>query len=304
MHPVLTAIARLLLGTSLFSSLFLSRPWFDASEGVTLAEYAAAAYCPPETISNWTCPRCAGLTANFEPHAVVYDEAWNLQGYVGYSSDFQKLMVVFRGTIGSSLENWIHNLMATRTQANLPGMPDDAKVHDGFYRSWTRSLLQKQVIEAVQDILKERGVVPVLVVGHSLGGALATLCAAELMYTYNLTDVQLYTFGSPRVGNAAFAEALRNSTLDHTRMTHDRDVVPTVPFEHLGFHHTAREVWQRTVRVGRSPMTLSVEVICDEYGEDPNCQNSICGYPGSCASVADHLEYLGVSLGSTSTSPC
>ena len=48
MHPVLTAIiARLLLGTSLFSSLFLSRPWFDASEGVTLAEYAAAAYCPP-----------------------------------------------------------------------------------------------------------------------------------------------------------------------------------------------------------------------------------------------------------------
>ena len=136
MHPVLTAIARLLLGT-LFSPLFLSRPWFDASEGVTLAEYAAAAYCPPETISNWTCPRCAGLTANFEPHAVVYDEAWNLQGYVGYSSEFQKLMVVFRGTIGSSLENWIHNLMATRTQANLPGMPDDAKVHDGFYRSWT-----------------------------------------------------------------------------------------------------------------------------------------------------------------------
>ena len=126
-------------------------------------------------------------------------------------------MVVFSGTSGSSLENWIHNLMATRTQANLPGMPDDAKVHDGFYRSWTRSLLQKQVTEAVQDILKERGVVPVLVVGHSLGGALATLCAAELMYTYNLTDVQLYTFGSPRVGNAAFAEALRNSTLDHTK---------------------------------------------------------------------------------------
>jgi hypothetical protein len=116
--------------------------------------------------------------------------------------------------------------------------------------------------------------------------------------------LQLYTFGSPRVGNAAFAEAMRNSTLDHKRMTHDRDVVPTVPFEHLGFHHTAREVWQRTVRVGRSPMTLSVEVICDEYGEDPNCQNSICGYPGSCTSVADHLEYLGVSLGSTATSPC
>ena len=284
MHPMLTAIARLLLGTSLFSSL-LSRPWFDVSEGVTMAEYAAAAYCPPEIIGNWTCPRCGGLTANFEPHAVVHDDAWNLQGYVGYSTELQKAMVVFRGTIGSSLENWIHNLMATRTQANLPGM-------------------QKQVTEAVQDVLKERGDVPVLVVGHSLGGALATLCAAELMYTYNLTDLQLYTFGSPRVGNAAFAEAMRNSTLDHKRMTHDRDVVPTVPFEHLGFHHTAREVWQRTVRVGRSPMTLSVEVICDEYGEDPNCQNSICGYPGSCTSVADHLEYLGVSLGSTATSPC
>jgi hypothetical protein len=93
---MLTAIARLLLGTSLFSSL-LSRPWFDVSEGVTMAEYAAAAYCPPEIIGNWTCPRCGGLTANFEPHAVVHDDAWNLQGYVGYSTELQKAMVVFSG---------------------------------------------------------------------------------------------------------------------------------------------------------------------------------------------------------------
>ena len=55
---------------------------------------------------------------------------------------------------------------------------------------------------------------PVTVVGHSLGGALATR-AAELVTELELKNVRLYTFGCPRVGNAAFAKALMNSTLVH-----------------------------------------------------------------------------------------
>ena len=82
--------------------------------------------------------------------------------------------------------------MANSSQPS--GMPDVPKFTTDFMV--VDPLTTASSDEAVQDVLKGRGVVPVLVVGHSLGGALATLCAAELIYTYNLTDVQLYTFGS------------------------------------------------------------------------------------------------------------
>jgi len=181
---------------------------------------------------------------------------------VGYSPALGSVLAVFRGTKEKSLKNWIHNLMTTRTQIEYPGgsLPADARVHDGFYRSWTRSVLQKQTTDAIQAIFKARGaVLPVVVIGravqvdpgltaldscalklkdhsglsafkfffqfqlapphigHSLGGALATLCAAELVTEYNLTAVRLYTFGCPRVGNRPFAIALRNTTLLDTR---------------------------------------------------------------------------------------
>jgi triacylglycerol lipase len=46
----------------------------------------------------------------------------------------------------------------------------------------------------------------VVVCGHSLGGALATLCASDLAgYLGAKCAVSSYTFGSPRVGNAVFA---------------------------------------------------------------------------------------------------
>jgi hypothetical protein len=304
------ALGAFTLGTLGSSFLPSRRPFFDLEEGITMAEYAAASYCPAETIGNWTCERCVGRIDGFVPTAVVHDPAWNLQAYVGFEPG-RGLLVVFRGTVEGSLENWIHNVMTTRTKVKFPGMPKNAKVHDGFYRSWTRSTLKKEIVEAVRAELHARDAereddspTTVTVVGHSLGGALATLCATDLVTEENITSVRLYTFGCPRVGNEAFARALQNTTLVHTRVTHDRDVVPTLPFRHLGFHHTAREVWQRTLRIGRSSMSLSVEIICDGSGEDMFCQNSLCSVPGKCSKIADHLEYLGVSLGGDADREC
>ena len=66
------------------------------------------------------------------------------------------ILVVFRGTVETSLENWIHNVMTTRTKVKYPGMPKTAKVHDGFYRSWTRSTLKRGIVKAVRAELHAR----------------------------------------------------------------------------------------------------------------------------------------------------
>src|SRR5262249_13938988 len=68
--------------------------------------------------------------------------------------------------------------------------------------------------------------------GHSLGGALATLAAAHL----GRDAVQgLYTYGCPRVGDAAFAAVLPRRS--HFRFVHRDDWVTTVPPDLLGYVH-------------------------------------------------------------------
>jgi len=62
---------------------------------------------------------------------------------------------------------------------------------------------------------------PLWMTGHSLGGALATLASDRLDGVRGL-----YTFGSPRVGDDAFAAHFRVTTY---RFVHHRDIMPRVP---------------------------------------------------------------------------
>lgn len=70
------------------------------------------------------------------------------------------------------------------------------------------------------------------VTGHSLGAALATLCAlhaaalCEKMGVH--CPIDLYTFASPRVGNPAFAKVCREK-LNAFRIANSEDVVPGIP---------------------------------------------------------------------------
>ncbi|WDE12415.1 lipase family protein [Thalassomonas haliotis] len=76
-------------------------------------------------------------------------------------------------------------------------------------------------------------------VGHSLGGALATLAAEWIKSEYKV-PVYLYTFGSPRVGLQGFAVKSTNSIDEVFRCTHGADPVPmgpVWPFYHTGHDH-------------------------------------------------------------------
>jgi hypothetical protein len=72
--------------------------------------------------------------------------------------------------------------------------------------------------------------------GHSLGGALATLAALDVLATLRLkcTDVVVYTLGSPRVGNHTFANAFNKSVPHCFRLQVDGDIVTGFPKTKLG----------------------------------------------------------------------
>ena len=75
---------------------------------------------------------------------------------------------------------------------------------------------------------KAQGVTTFHCIGHSLGGALATLCANWLKKAYS---TYLYTYGSPRVGLHDFSTYLtiQMTTKRICRVFHKTDVVPMIP---------------------------------------------------------------------------
>ena len=85
----------------------------------------------------------------------------------------------------------------------------------------------------------------------------------------------LYTMGSPRVGNAIFAQAytraLRAADADAWRLVNDADPVPHLAPQHFPgepYTHVPYEVWLR-------PAGSSNRTICDGSGEDPHCSDSL-----------------------------
>ena len=82
----------------------------------------------------------------------------------------------------------------------------------GFFSSYNFSNLQPNVSTAVAAMLNKHPGAHVYIIGHSMGAAVATICAIDVKYSFNLTrdQIHLYTFGSPRVGNDVFAAFLHS----------------------------------------------------------------------------------------------
>lgn len=262
-------------------------PVVEASESSQLAmvRLAEASYCTDTaTTSKWTCATCdSGVTVT----ADIY--AGGGRALVGYDANLGTLFVSYRGS--SNIRNWIDNIDAFFC-APFSDLPE-VEVESGFY-DWYSDLndgtkLSVSVPEALSSAASQYGTTKVTITGHSAGGACATLLAFEVArgYVSGFTVASVMTFGSPRVGNPAFASAHEATGLKSTRVTHWYDMVPHLPQEVLGYYHVSTENWWNEPN--------SVYTVCDGSGEDPSCSDS-CG-PTHCTSIDDHLYYINTTMG-------
>jgi predicted lipase len=74
-----------------------------------------------------------------------------------------------------------------------------------------------------------------VVCGHSLGGAVATLMAYSIKNRFYGFHVECCTIGSPRVGNKVFKQNFDKSGIDSIRVVHNNDLVTHTPY--IGFQH-------------------------------------------------------------------
>ncbi|MDH3705347.1 MAG: lipase family protein [Acidimicrobiia bacterium] len=72
--------------------------------------------------------------------------------------------------------------------------------------------------------------------GHSLGGAMATICAGRCQLSdIAAVPVEVVTFGSPRVGTKRYVQ---HADVTHIRWVNNNDIVTRVPPTWLRYRHT------------------------------------------------------------------
>ena len=136
----------------------------------------------------------------------------------------EKLIIVFRGT--TSVKDWRYDLEILRSSVDFL---ENTFVHSGFLRQYksVRSVIHSQINKKVKKVI---------CCGHSLGSALATICALDIKLRYPDINVGYLGCGGPRVGGPRFVK-LFNSKIDASyRFVANKDPITFTPLP-LRFRH-------------------------------------------------------------------
>ncbi|KAM4058346.1 lipase (class 3) domain-containing protein [Hirsutella rhossiliensis] len=168
-------------------------------------------------------------------------------------------------------------------------------MHTGFAKGW------EETSDSIKDTInKYHKLYPsfrLLATGHSLGGAVATIAAAYLRADGLSIDV--YSYGSPRVGNPEFANFVTRQPGNTYRITHGTDIVAKVPPLIFGYAHTSPEYWISNVSAtdGVHDYKQSDIFVCTGIA------NPDCNVGTSTVGRYDHSDYFGKIDGCKSTFP-
>ena len=175
----------------------------------------------------------------------------NTQAYVGQNNE--SIVIAFRGSQSPNSLDGVKDWLLTNAR-NFLVLPEGrigtdfaaagvgARFHRGFMQALDEIWLP--LFESVDQKFthQER---PVWVTGHSLGGALALLCAWR-MHQQFIPIHQVCTFGAPMIGNLAAAEAFaREFPGKIFRYVDVGDLVPRLPMISLlsnDYDHCQKEI--------------------------------------------------------------
>ncbi|KAG5497557.1 hypothetical protein JKF63_03821 [Porcisia hertigi] len=277
----------------LLSSVAAAKQPYKYNEAWRAHFFSRASYCKMDLIRSWTCGSPCARLDTFKPVAVFSSFLIGTSGFVGVDHAKRQIVVAFRGT--NNLQNILADVSALQVDyGRRSSCGRQCRVHTGFFDSYKS--LRQQTRKAVLNLVEVNPTYEILITGHSLGGALATLASADLQESLNGSPnlyppwtISLYTFGSPRVGNAAFAKWVDALLVNGTkyRITHRLDPVVRTPARLWGYVHTTTEVFF-TSRANTSV------VICND---SPGKEDRGCSLSKTSIWIDDHMYYMGDTIG-------
>ncbi|KAI9836215.1 MAG: hypothetical protein M1819_001552 [Sarea resinae] len=206
------------------------------------AQYAAAAYCVGNNdspfsqvlCSSGNCPLVEAANANtteeFQDTAIA-----DTTGFIAVDPSNEVIVVAFRGS--AQIKNWI---MDFNLEKAFTDICFNCRAHAGFWQSWKE--IRGVVFAGIKDAMDSNPGYQLVITGHSLGGAVATLAAADVRKGH--TAATLYTYGAPRVGGGHLARLTEQQSGGSYRITHTDDMVPHLPsqvWSMTGYAHISPE---------------------------------------------------------------
>lgn len=142
------------------------------------------------------------------------------------------LALVFRGT--DELADWLDNINALSIK-KMFGI-----FHRGFYLAVMDVWREMEASVKKYQSIKQR---PIWFSGHSLGGAMATIAAAD--YIDQGKDFSgIYTFGQPRCMSRKTAKKFDEGTNDrYFRFQNNNDIITKIPSAFLGYYHGGKAIY-------------------------------------------------------------
>ncbi len=203
------------IDTGRFDLESLVMPTFGWKAALSLALASKLAYESEASVRS----TCVGINRSWGFESCEFIDVDDTQAFVATSPDL--VLISFRGT--ESRGDWLHNV-------NLPWRTRSyGVVHRGFLGAF--QAVESRLRSALLSSEGKR----VILTGHSLGGAIATVMAAE--WQGFLAPAMVVTFGQPAVGKGAFRMFYQQYYAGKFfRFVNDDDIVPRVPpgYEHVG----------------------------------------------------------------------
>ncbi|KAL4805037.1 Alpha/Beta hydrolase protein [Aspergillus unguis] len=260
----------------------------DVSEDVlntlTLyAEYAAASYCTPNidspgdkvSCASGNCPTVENAETITLAEFYQEDEWGDVAGFLAADTTNKLIVLSFRGS--RTFDTWIANLDFGLVAVD--DLCEGCEAHEGFWKSW--QVVADSITSGIDSALETYPDYTVVFTGHSFGAALATLGAVQLRNAGYA--IELYPYGSPRVGNDTLAQYITDQGSIY-RVTHQNDIVPRLPPMSFGFSHPSPEYWI-TSDNEVTPTTSDIQVIEGVGSRDGNAGEAV-------QSVSAHLWYI------------
>ncbi|KAL7750945.1 6-phosphofructokinase, alpha subunit [Sorochytrium milnesiophthora] len=249
------------LGGDLDGYSTLSDP--ELGEATDMVTYALVSMCNNEDkLKTWSCfPLCdTPQTQGTQYVASFVNAATRTRAYTAVNPSKKAIIAAFRPSIFA--ENWIKDF--DFALIDYPLQPNQGmSVHQGFWASYEP--IRETLAASVSSLHAANPDYTVYILGISLGGAMANFAAADLTLGLNLSPdkVKVYTYGSPRAGNSAYADLLGSLNVDMRHFINENDIVPHLPLEVMGYSRSIGENYRHNGQVYEC------------HGkEDPNCSNS------------------------------
>ena len=179
----------------------------------------------------------ANCRACVEASAEAYDAPPTVQSplaHVLIQDCGNAILVAFRGTkkpidFLTDLEAWYSRASDLR----WAGECGQGRVHHGFARALES--IAAALVKALDEDLPSK---PIILTGHSLGGAMSQLFAGYVPDRLH----SVYTFGGPRAGDRLWADRYDAAHYRTFRVVNQVDIIARAPGLLAGYRHTGIEV--------------------------------------------------------------